>query len=149
MSEKEVKIRPLTRDDFNAVVEIDQKVFKKARPDYYEMKFSRVLDAKDRLVLSFVAEAEGKVLGFVMGDLYVGEYGIPSTTATLDTLGVHPEYQGSGVSRLLMEEFVSHLRKAGVEKVNTLVQWNDWQLIRFFSANGFEPAKTINLELTC
>jgi len=47
-----------------------------------------------------------------------------------------------------MEEFVSHLRKAGVEKINTLVNWNDWQLIRFFSTNGFEPAKTVNLELT-
>ncbi|NOQ18623.1 MAG: hypothetical protein GQ571_01485 [Desulfobacterales bacterium] len=27
------------------------------------------------------------------------------------------------------------------------VDWNDWQLIRFFSANGFGPAKTVNPEL--
>lgn len=29
-------IRPLHREDFNAVVEIDKKVFNRARPDYYE-----------------------------------------------------------------------------------------------------------------
>ena len=44
--------------------------------------------------------------------------------------------------------FIGHLEKAGVEKVNTLVQWNDWRLIRFFSASGFEPARTVALELS-
>jgi len=141
------EIRTLQREDFDAVVEIDEKVFDKARPDYYEAKFAKVLDAKDHLVTSLVAVADGRVVGFVMGELYVGEYGIPATTATLDTIGIHPDYQRKGVSRQLTEEFVSHLRKAGVEKINTLVDWNDWQLIRFFSASGFEPAKTINLEL--
>ena len=51
------------------------------------------------------------------------------------------------MGKRLMEEFIGHLRKARVQKVNTLVDWNDWQLIRFFSASGFAPAKTINLEL--
>ncbi len=142
-----VEIRPLQREDFDAVVEIDEKVFNSARPDYYEGKFSRVLDEKDKLVTSLVAVADGKVAGFVMGELFMGEYGIPATTATLDTIGIDPDYQRKGVSTQLMEEFVAHLRKAGVENVNTLVSWNDWQLIRFFSKNGFEPAKTINLEL--
>jgi len=34
-----------------------------------------------------------------------------------------------------------------VDKVTTLVDWNDRELIRFFNAVGFTPAKTINLEL--
>lgn len=143
-----VVVRPLHQEDFNAVVEIDEKVFEQPRPEYYETKFARALDQKDRLVLSLVAEVDGKVVGFVMCELFVGEYGIPATTVTLDTIGIHPDYQRIGVGKQLMEEFIGHLRKAGVEKVNTLVDWNDWQLIRFFSANGFEPAKTINLELT-
>jgi ribosomal protein S18 acetylase RimI-like enzyme len=142
-----VAVRPLKREDFGAVVEIDAKVFNEPRPDYYETKFNRALDRKDRMVLSLVAEVDGKVVGFVMSELYVGEYGIPASTATLDTVGIHPDYQRKGVARTLMEEFLGHLRKAGVEKVNTLVDWNDWQLIRFFSTCGFEPAKTLNLEL--
>ncbi len=129
------------------MVEIDEKVFNHARQDYYETKFARALDEKGRLVLSLVAEVEGKVTGFVMCELFVGEYGIPATTATLDTIGIHPDSQGKGVGKRLMEEFIAHLRKAGVQKINTLVDWNDWQLIRFFSGSGFAPAKTINLEL--
>ena len=141
-------IRPLKREDFRAVVEIDEKVFKRSRPEYYETKFARALDEKDRLVLSLVVEMDGKVVGFVMSELFVGEYGIPATAATLDTIGIHPDYQGKGVGKHLMEEFIGHLRKAGVEKINTLVDWNDWQLIRFFSASGFAPAKTVNLEMS-
>ena len=147
MATSQVEIRPLTKADFNAVVEIDAKVLNHARPDYYETKFAQALDEKDRLVLSLVAEVDEKVAGFVMCELFVGEYGIPATTATLDTIGIHPNSQGKGVGKQLMEEFIGHLRKAGVQKINTLVDWNDWQLIRFFSASGFAPAKTINLEL--
>ncbi len=143
-----ITVRPLQQEDFNAVVEIDRKVSKSLRSEYYETKFARVLDEKSRVVTSLVAVADGKVVGFVMGELFVGEYGIPETAATLDTLGIDPEWQRKGTGKKLMEEFVSHLRKAGVEKINTLVNWNDWQLIRFFSTNGFEPAKTVNLELT-
>ena len=147
MTSAKVEIRPLNSDDFDAVVEIDEKVFDRARPGYYETKFARALDEKDRLVLSLVAELEGKVVGFVMCELFVGEYGIPATTATLDTIGINPDFQGKGVGKQLMADFIGHVRKAGVQKINTLVDWNDWQLIRFFSASGFAPAKTINLEL--
>ncbi len=143
-----ITVRPLQQEDFDAVVEIDRKVSKSLRSEYYETKFARALDAKNRVVTSLVAVADGKVVGFVMGELFVGEYGIPETSATLDTLGIDPDWQRKGTGKKLMEEFVSHLRKAGVEKINTLVTWNDWQLIHFFSTNGFEPAKTVNLELT-
>ncbi len=119
-----------------------------SRALYYETKFTRALDQKDRLAISLVAEEGEKVVGFVMSELFVGEYGIPATTATLDTIGIHPDYQKKGVGEQLMAEFIGHLRKAGVKKLNTLVDWNDWQLISFFNKNGFEPAKTMNLELS-
>ena len=45
-----------------------------------------------------------------------------------------------------MDEFVDHLRQIGVNKINTLVDWNDAGLIHFFSANQFSPSRTINLE---
>jgi len=141
------EFRPLKQEDFKAVVQIDEAVFGRARPEYYETKFIRALDEKERVALSLVAEIDGQVVGFVMCELYVGQYGIPTTTATLDTIGIHPDYQGQGIAGQLMDEFVGQLRKVGVNKINTLTNWNDWQLIRFFSTRGFVPAKTINLEL--
>jgi ribosomal protein S18 acetylase RimI-like enzyme len=140
-------IRLLTWDDFNAVVHIDAAVLGRSRTDYYEMKFSRLLNAKSQLITSLVAVVDGDVVGFIMGELYVGEYGIPATEATLDTIGVHPGYQGKGIARQLIQEFTTHLKKVGVQKLNSLVAWNDRTLIRFFSKCGFTPSPTINLEL--
>jgi hypothetical protein len=44
------------------VVAIDENVFGTSRPDYYENKFRRALDDKDRVVMSLVAEIGGKVV---------------------------------------------------------------------------------------
>jgi N-acetylglutamate synthase-like GNAT family acetyltransferase len=61
---------------------------------------------------------------------------------------VDPDYQNKGIGRRLISEFVDHLKEMGVKKIYTLVDWNDSELIRFFSSNEFSPSKTINLERT-
>ena len=147
MERSAIKIRLMKTEDFDAVVGIDEKVLKASRPEYYEMKFEKLFHSNDYLPASLVAERDdGTVVGFVMGELYMGEYGIFQEKATLDTIGVDPDCQHQGVGGLLMNEFMDHLKKLGVQKVNTLVDWNDSKLIHFFSANQFSPSKTINLE---
>jgi ribosomal protein S18 acetylase RimI-like enzyme len=134
-------------DDFDAVVAIDEKIIKASRPEYYEVKFEKLFASKDYLPASLVAEEEnGTVVGFVMGELYMGEYGIFQEEASLDTIGVDPDYQHKGIGEQLINEFMDHLRTVGVQKINTLVDWNDSKLIHFFSANQFIPSRTINLE---
>jgi ribosomal protein S18 acetylase RimI-like enzyme len=134
-------------DDFDAVVGIDEKVLKAARPEYYEMKFEKLFQSKDYIPASLVAEDEdGTVLGFVMGELFLGEYGMFQEEATLDTIGVDPDCQHKGIGKLLIKEFMDHLRELGVQKIHTLVDWNDSKLVEFFRANKFTPSKTINLE---
>jgi ribosomal protein S18 acetylase RimI-like enzyme len=81
-----------------------------------------------------------------MGVLYMGEYGIYQEEATLDTIGVDPDSQRKGIGKQLINEFMDHLKRLGVQKINTLVDWNDSRLIHFFSANKFSPSKSINLE---
>jgi ribosomal protein S18 acetylase RimI-like enzyme len=147
MNENAIKIRLMKADDFDAVVGIDEKILKTSRPEYYEVKFEKLFKSKDYLPASLVAENEaGTVVGFVMGEIYMGEYGIFQEEARLDTIGVDPGYQHKGVGERLMTEFMDHLRSLGVQKVNTLVDWNDANLIHFFSANRFIPSRTINLE---
>ena len=147
MNESTVKIRLMKSDDFDAVVAIDTKVLKVSRPDYYEMKFDKLFKSKDYIPTSLVAEDEnGAVVGFVMGVLYMGEYGIFREEATLDTIGVDPDCQHRGIGKKLIEEFLDHLKRLGVQRINTLVDWNDSKLIHFFSSNQFSPSKSINLE---
>jgi ribosomal protein S18 acetylase RimI-like enzyme len=146
MNKSAVKIRLMQVNDFAAVVRIDEKVLKVPRPEYYKLKFEELVQSTDRLPTSLVAESEdGTVVGFVMGELLIGEYGI-SKEATLDTIGVDPDHQHKGIGEQLIREFMDHLRALGVPKVNTLVDSNDSTLMHFFNANQFSPSKTINLE---
>ena len=147
MNENTINIRLMKAEDFDAVVGIDEKVLKTSRPEYYEMKFEKLFKSSDYLPTSLVAEEkDGTVVGFVMGVLYMGEYGIFREEATLDTIGVDPSYQHRGIGNQLIDEFMDHLKKLGVQKINSLVDWNDSKLIHFFSANQFSPSKSINLE---
>jgi predicted N-acetyltransferase YhbS len=147
MKESTTKIRLMKVDDFDAVVRIDEKVSKVSRAEYYQLKFEKLVRSKDYVPTSLVAEeADGTVVGFVMGELYIGEYGISKERATLDSIGVDPNYQHQHIGEQLINEFMDHLRSLGVRLINTLVDWNDSRLIQFFSANQFSPSKTINLE---
>jgi len=146
MKETNIKIRLMGPDDFDSVVRIDERVRKAPRPEYYQIKFERLVQSKDNLPISLVAEKEdGALVGFIMGELYMGQYGISQEKATLDTIVVDPEYQNKGVGELLINEFISHLKNLGVENINTLVDWNDYRLIHFFSAHQFMPSRVINL----
>jgi ribosomal protein S18 acetylase RimI-like enzyme len=148
MNRSTSKIRLMKADDFDAVLGIDKKILKTCRQEYYEMKFDKLFESKEFLPTSLVAEGEdGTVVGFVMGELYIGEYGISRTGATLDTIGVDPDCRHKGIGEQLINEFIDHLRHLGVKKLNTLVDINDTKLIHFFNSNQFNVAQnTINLE---
>ena len=144
MHESTIKIRLMKVDDFEAVVGIDEKVLNASRPAYYDLKFEKLFKSKEYLPTSLVAEEEdGTVVGFVMGELYMGEYGISQEGATLDTIGVDPDFQHMGIGEQLINDFLDHLRDLGVQKINTLVDRNDSKLMHFFSSNQFSPSKTI------
>jgi len=113
-----MKIRLMKVDDFDAVVGIDEKVLKASRPEYYKLRFEKLFHSKDYLPASLVAEEEdGTVVGFVMGEIYMGQYGISQEKATLDTIGVDPHCQHKGVGKRLINEFMDHLRTLGVQKI--------------------------------
>ena len=148
MNANTIKIRLMTVNDFDAVVGIDEKILKASRHKYYEMKFDKLFKSKEFMPTSLVAEIEdGKVVGFVMAELYMGEYGISRDGATLDTIGVDPDFRHKGIGEQLISEIFNHLRELGVRKINTLVDTDDSKLIQFFRTNKFNPSKKIiNLE---
>jgi ribosomal protein S18 acetylase RimI-like enzyme len=141
-----LSVRPLTIGDLDAIVEIDRKVLGKRRPDYWKKKIEV---PNLRYPLScLVAELEGRVIGFIVGEVSGWEFGIPDTIGWISTIGVDPAYQHKGVARKLSQEFVNNLKAIGVSIVYTLVNWSDWDLLKFFRAMGFSRGgEMINLEL--
>jgi N-acetylglutamate synthase-like GNAT family acetyltransferase len=95
---------------------------------------------------ALVAEMEGKVVGFILGNASGWEYGVPENIGWIDTIGVDPSYQKKGVVKMLIEEMINYMKKVGVDTVYTLVNWRDWGLLQFFDAMGFSRGDMINLE---
>jgi ribosomal protein S18 acetylase RimI-like enzyme len=142
-----LEIRPLREDDYESIVLIDTRAAGRARHDYIGRKFENAIQSAGQLGTSYVATMDGEVVGFIMGEVYLGEFGIPADTATIDTIGVHPDREGAGIARMLLAEFVNHCRVAGVKRIHTLVEWTEEPLLRFFDHMGFVPAKVLSLEL--
>ena len=140
-----VKIRPLSKDDLEAIVEIDERVLGESRKDYWEKKLKLTNEKSSQV--SLVAELEGKVLGFILGDVSGWEFGVPDTIGWIDTIGVDPAYQKKGLATTLANELIKRLKVIGVRTIYTLVSWNDWNLLQFFHAMGFTRGDMINLEL--
>jgi predicted N-acetyltransferase YhbS len=142
---KNMKIRPLKKKDIETIVEIDEKVLGENRRDYWGRKFSLMNDKATKI--SLVAEMEGKVVGFILGDVSGWEFGVPDTIGWIDTIGIDPVYQKRGLATALANEVIKNLKAIGVRAVYTLVSWSDWDLLQFFHAMGFTRGDMINLEL--
>lgn len=84
-----MKIRTLTENDLNAVVEIDRKILGKVRREYWKRKIAYA-DIYPRPAL--VAEISGNVVGFILGYVSGWEFGVPDTVGWIDTIGVDPDY---------------------------------------------------------
>ena len=140
-----LNIRPLRKEDLDAIVEIDEKVLGENRKDYWEKKLTLMNEKSSQF--SLVAELEGKVLGFILGDVSGWEFGVPDTIGWIDTLGIDPAYQKKGLATALAHELIKRLKAIGVRTIYTLVNWNDWDLLQFFHAMGFSRGDMINLEL--
>lgn len=139
-------IRPMKQADFEGIVAIDSAITAEDRSSYYERKF-RVLEDPDVVNMCLVAEVDGKVVGFIMGDMFAGEYGIPEHTAVIDTIGIHPAYRDRGLATALFGQFKSNLRALNVRVTYVLVNWGDWGLSKFLERQGFVPSHRVNLEL--
>jgi len=138
-------IRAMTSKDLDRIVEIDTRALGKSRPDYWEIKLELV--DKRSPMSSLVAELDGNIIGFIIGDASGWEYGVPEHIGWIDTIGVDPAFQRKGIARMLFEEMVDNLKKVGVDTIYTFVGWSDWSLLKFFNNMEFQKGDMLHLEL--
>ena len=141
---KRVKLRPLVYEDLEQVVAIDAKVGPHRGREYWQRKFELAENRPPGT--SIVAELDGKVIGFIMGEVSGWEFGVPEDYAWLNIIGVHPDYPRMGIGKRLVEELIHQFKLIGVKTVYTLVNWYDPQLLPFFRHMGFHRGDLINLE---
>lgn len=133
-----IRIRPLDELDIDSIVAIDEKISGRYRPEVWESRVGYYLRRDPDS--SVVAEEDGRVVGFMLGDVRSGEFGLEEPTGWIEVLGVDPEYRGRSVGRRMAEAILEHFRREGARSVRTLVDERMGEIARFFDSLGFEPS---------
>ncbi len=147
-----VDVATLTADDLAAIVRIDAAAVGRPRRAFLEQRLQSALnDGGIRLALAatFVAQrpVEGLV-GFLLGSIHYGEFGLCEPTATIEVVGVDPEARGHHVAAALLAQAEMQLLALGIETLRTEVSWDEFELLGFFRRSGFAPAPRLCLEKT-
>lgn len=141
----DIVVRTLRADDLPQVVAIDALAGGRKRPKYFDHIVRRALD-QPGLMVSLMAELDGTPAGFLVATLYFGEYGVAEPSASIDAIGVHPEYRGRHVGHALLRQLRLNLGALRIQSLRTEVEWDDFELLRFFEREGFRPAARLCLE---
>jgi ribosomal protein S18 acetylase RimI-like enzyme len=138
-------VRTMRQEDLEAVVEIDCAATGRRRTEYFSGLLDRALDAGG-VQISLVAESEARVVGFVVGTVFYGEFGIAEPVATIDAIGVDSKWRRRSVGEALMRQLRTNLGALGVSGLRSEVSWDDFELLAFFRQQGFAPARRLCLE---
>lgn len=137
---EEAIIRSMTEDDISQVLDLDQRVSGLQRT----VAYSGVVDSYvgGELGLSCVAEAEGKIVGYILGRL---AYSPPplGKSAWIQIVGVAPEHRRRGIGRRLVAAFLEQSRTREARPVHISVPLWDEGSQKFLQGCGFTQAKRI------
>ena len=87
----QVRIRTLSELDISGIVAIDERLTGVYRPDVWERRVGYYI-RRDADACP-VAEADGKVVGFMFSDVRGGEFGLEETSGWIERFGVDPDRQ--------------------------------------------------------
>ena len=144
-------VRMLAMEDLEAILAIVKKLEKAGgledpeRMAYLKETAVFHLEEGDPM-LNLGAEIDGKLVGFVLAETRLWEFGRGEKTGWIKVLGVDPEYQARGIGRKLGEAMLTHFRRKKVKKARTLVEWHEGDLISYFRSLGFDILNMVPLE---
>jgi ribosomal protein S18 acetylase RimI-like enzyme len=137
-----VLIRELEASDANEIGNIYQDIIQKpVTPDFKGLIEQHARNSKD---ICFVAELDGKVVGFMVSYILTLGFGIDKS-GWIATLGVSPKYMGQGIGDRLAKETFKFYKQEGIDTVYTSVRWDSPDLLSFFKTLGFDRSNFINL----
>jgi len=153
-----IEVRPIKLEDIDPILSIDREIratgnvitYRNLTAEYilsagrgippqespasYIQSFTG--DAAPLLNLSFVAEVNGQVRGFVLGQVArvresATEIGI------IQMIGVHPDYQRRGIGSRLVRALSDKYRSQGIKVMRIAVNYRDKSLLGLVEHVGF------------
>ena len=137
-------VRPAVPGDVPAIIRIDQQNPGLAKPDYWREAFERYGARPGRFFL--VAEREGDVTAFIIGEVRAWEFGSPPC-GWIFAIGVDPDSRLDRIGTRLFDAIMGRFRETGVDTVRTMVAVDDQLLMSFFRSQGMMAGPSIQLEV--
>jgi len=128
-----IKLRKLTARDIPQTIAIHSAITKKRASRKWVQQMVKDHLRKQQGV-GFVAEKEGQVVGFIIGEIKGEGFGL-----------VHPRQMGTGIGYAMARKLFDFFRRRGIRDVYTSVLWDAVDMLSFFKSLGFDRSTFINL----
>jgi len=138
-------IRDASAADLDQIIAIDAEITGLKKVDYWYEVFHRY-GARARQQRQFlVAEVDGRVEGFILGEIRDWEFGEPPCGWVFG-ISVRPDARLGGIGTRLLDAICAGFKRGGVTKVRTLLARDNNLVMSFFRAQGMMAAPFIALE---
>lgn len=141
-----IAVRAVRRKDLEQVIEIDAVVTGLEKAGYWRSIFQRYGDGERPERRFLVAEADGRVVGFIIGEVRDWEFGAPPC-GWVFAIDVKPEYRLDGVATQMLQALCAGLRRSGVRKLRTILARDNKLVLSFFRSQGMTTGPFIPLEM--
>ena len=136
-----IRIRKLRADDADEISGIYARITRKP----LETNFAMIVEqAQKNGDASFVAQLNGKIIGYMITYVLAGGFGMKQSI-WIANLGVMPEFMGEGIGEALAEKIFKYSKKNGITDVYTSVRWDSPDLLSFFKTLNFAKSNFVNL----
>lgn len=135
-------VRSLAPTDLADLERIDRRIVGRDRSAYISRLVNEAL--RDSAVrVSLAAHGGGSVTGFIMAKVDFGDFGRTEPVAVIDTIGVDPGFAKAGIGTALLSQLFVNLLALRVERVETVISWENLALLEFFVRAGFGPSERL------
>jgi len=141
-----LRVRDAQAGDLEDVAAIDLAITRLPKPGYWAQIHRRYGGGRRQQRFFLVAEAAGRIEGFVVGEVRDWEFGSPPC-GWVFAISVRPKARLAGVGTRLLEAICGGFRRLGVTKVRTMLARDNQLILSFFRSQGMMAAPYIPLEL--
>jgi ribosomal protein S18 acetylase RimI-like enzyme len=141
-------VRPARQGDIAAVTTLDARITSLGKGPHWQELFDRGSKLRQAGQFFLVAAAGGEspqFLGFIVGEIRAWEFG-SAPCGWVYALSVDPDARQLGVGEGLLDAIAEEFRRAGVNKMRTMVAKDNPLPMLFFRAEGMMAGPYIQLE---
>jgi ribosomal protein S18 acetylase RimI-like enzyme len=135
-------IRKLNVEDARDVNRINAVITRNPAKDEFRRMVEELAQSTGNM--SYVAEYQGKIVGYMITYLLSGGFGIEKSAWIAD-VGVEPKFMGQGIGKALASEIFKFYSDKKIKNIYTSVRWDSTDMLSFFKTLGFDRSNFINL----